>query len=169
MAGVYVPNIPPKKTIGNTGLKIIDKRIRLLNKFCYQLSQSAYLFNSEEVKLFLSNTSEISKTIGNMSKPTYADLYKESFPGYYDAYDLVMGKGKLGEFLSFFKRALNNIRTFSGTVNDSMEKKDKEIVRYLELMHQFEEHEKYTLMEYAENDENKLVFFNPKNFCCSKR
>ena len=36
--GVYVPNIPPKKTIGNTGLKIIDKRIRLLNKFCYQLS-----------------------------------------------------------------------------------------------------------------------------------
>ena len=30
-------------------------------------------------------------------------------------------------------------------------------------MHQFEEHEKYTLMEYAENDENKLVFFNPKN------
>ena len=164
--GVYVPNIPPKKTIGHTDLKIIDKRIRLLNKFCYQLSQSAYLFNSEEVKLFLSNTSEISKTIGNMSKPTYADLlekYKESFPGYYDAYDLVMGKGKLGEFLSFLKRALNNIRTFSGTVNDSMEKKDKEIVRYLELMHQFEEHEKYTLMEYAENDENKLVFFNPKN------
>ena len=47
-----------------------------------------------------------------------------------------MGKGKLGEFLAFLKRALNNIRTFSGTVNDSMEKKDKEIVRYLELMHQ---------------------------------
>ena len=30
-------------------------------------------------------------------------------------------------------------------------------------MNQFEEHEKYTLMEYAENNENKLVFFNPKN------
>ena len=79
-------------------------------------------------------------------------------------YDLILGKGKLSEFLSFLKRALINVKTFQGVVNDSLEKKDKDIKRYVELMHQFEEHEKYTLMEYAGNDENKLVFLTPKKF-----
>ena len=164
--GVYIPNVPPKKAVGNTDSKIIDKRIRLLNRFCYQLSTVNFLFESEEVKLFQSNGNEIAKAISALSKPNYQEIlekYKESFPDYYDAYDLVLGKGKLSEFNSFLKRALNNIKTFSGTVSDSMEKKEKEIERYMELMHQFEEHEKYTLMEYAENNENKLVFFNPKN------
>jgi hypothetical protein len=31
------------------------------------------------------------------------------------------------------------------------------------LVSVFTDYEKYTLMEYSENDDNKLVFFNPKN------
>lgn len=44
-----------------------------------------------------------------------------------------------------------------------MLKKDQEIENYLTLIHVFEDYEKYTLMEYTDNDESKLVFFNPKN------
>ena len=61
--GVYIPNVPPKKAVGNTDSKIIDKRIRLLNRFCYQLSTVNFLFESEEVKLFQSNGNEIAKAI----------------------------------------------------------------------------------------------------------
>ena len=93
--GVYIPNVPPKKAVGNTDSKIIDKRIRLLNRFCYQLSTVNFLFESEEVKLFQSNGNEIAKAISALSKPNYQEIlekYKESFPDYYDAYDLVLGK-----------------------------------------------------------------------------
>lgn len=170
--GVYIPNIPPKKVFGVTESKIIDKRIRLLNNFCYKLSTFKYLFNCEETKLFQSGGGEVAKAISSLPKMSYNDMlerFKEAFPDFYDAYDLILGKGKLSEFLSFLKRALNNVKTFHGVVDDSLEKKDKDIKRYVDLMHEFEEHEKYTLMEYAGNDENKLVFFNPKNSDLSEK
>ncbi len=44
-----------------------------------------------------------------------------------------------------------------------MEKKQMEIENYLSLISVFSDYEKYTLLEYSENDDNKLVFFNPKN------
>lgn len=44
-----------------------------------------------------------------------------------------------------------------------MQKKQMESENYLYLISSFSDFEKYTLMEYAENDYNKVVFFNPKN------
>ena len=44
-----------------------------------------------------------------------------------------------------------------------MLKKQQEIENYLCLISMFSDYEKYTLMEYADNDYNKVVFFNPKN------
>jgi hypothetical protein len=44
-----------------------------------------------------------------------------------------------------------------------MIKKQQEIDNYLCLISVFSDYEKYTLLEYSENDDNKLVFFNPKN------
>jgi hypothetical protein len=34
---------------------------------------------------------------------------------------------------------------------------------YQTMMTIFSDYEKYTLLEYADNQDNKLVFFNPKN------
>jgi hypothetical protein len=44
-----------------------------------------------------------------------------------------------------------------------MTKKQQEIENYICLISMFNDYEKYTLMEYSENDDNKLIFFNPKN------
>jgi hypothetical protein len=44
-----------------------------------------------------------------------------------------------------------------------MEKKQMEIENYMTLISVFSDYEKYTLLEYSENDDSKLVFFNPKN------
>lgn len=50
-----------------------------------------------------------------------------------------------------------------------MQKKQQESDNYLYLISSFSDFEKYTLMEYADNDYNKVVFFNPKNSdLCSK-
>lgn len=52
---------------------------------------------------------------------------------------------------------------FKDVVQNAMQKKQQEIENYLCLISMFSDYEKYTLMEYAENDYNKVVFFNPKN------
>ncbi len=44
-----------------------------------------------------------------------------------------------------------------------MQKKQLEIENYLCLISMLSDYEKYTLMEYADNDYNKVVFFDPKN------
>lgn len=111
--GVYVPNIPPKKTLGSTDDDTIETRMRLLNSFCYKISKISYLFDSEEVKLFQGNSPDISKALEKLPSLKYAEIYekyKAAFPDYYEAYDLILGKGKLKEFQGFLKRTLTNIK-----------------------------------------------------------
>jgi len=44
-----------------------------------------------------------------------------------------------------------------------MEKKQQEIDNYNCLISVFSDYEKYTLVEYTDNDDSKLIFYNPKN------
>ena len=111
--GVYIPNIPPKKAVGNLETSVINSRTRLLNVFCQKLSQFTFLFESEEVKLFQSDQPEIAKVLEKMPNLNYEEIlekYREAFPDYYEAYDVILGKGKLTEFLHFLKRTLTNIK-----------------------------------------------------------
>lgn len=164
--GIYIPNVPPKKSIGNLENQYIDARMRLLNEFCLRLSKFPFLFESEEVKLFQTTTSDVTKALDKLPKLKYQDIlekYKVAFPDFSEGYDLILGQTKAKELLMFLKKTLKNIKTFREMVADVEKKTTSEISKYLELLHQFEEHEKYVLLEYADNDESKLVFFNPKN------
>ncbi|MCQ2818418.1 MAG: hypothetical protein MJ252_14215 [archaeon] len=87
-------------------------RCRLLNNFLKRLSKIPYLFESEEVKLFISNTHDLPKALDKMPKKTYGDMYltyKKLYPKYYASYDLVMGKGKIETFQNFSKKLLHSI------------------------------------------------------------
>lgn len=165
--GVYIPNVPPKKAVGNTDIKVIDKRVRMLNLFCYKLSTLEYLFTSEEVKLFQSAGADVAKNIQCLSKLTYEkikDKYVQSFPNYYSGYDLLLGLNRLNDFTNYLKTYQTNIRNFHESVNRNYEKKAHQIERYIQLISDFEQHEKCTLIEYIENqNEDKLVFANPQN------
>ena len=44
-----------------------------------------------------------------------------------------------------------------------VQKKEKEIENYNTLLSVFTDYEKYTLLEYSDNQDDKLIFFNPKN------
>ena len=67
------------------------------------------------------------------------------------------------EFSAFLKKTLKNLQTFHEVVSTCVEKRNQEIVQYIALMHQMEEYEKYVLMEYSDNNETKLILFNPQN------
>lgn len=59
--GVYIPNIPPKKAVGNLESKIINYRMKILNKFCSRICKNKHLQTSEEFTTFLSNATDVEK------------------------------------------------------------------------------------------------------------
>ena len=111
--GIFIPAIPPKKAVGNLDDDTIETRMRLLNSFCHKLSKSSFLFESEEVKLFQANSPDVSKALDKLKPHNDGEIlekYKAAFPDYYEAYDLILGKGKLKEFQGFLKKTLTNIK-----------------------------------------------------------
>lgn len=84
--GVYIPNIPPKKAVGNLDKKTIDIRMKLLNKFCMKLAKFRELSNSEEMKAFLSDSGDSIKSLDSLKSENYEELvekYKRAFPDFY--------------------------------------------------------------------------------------
>ena len=170
--GVYIPNIPPKKVVGNLEKKNIDKRIRLLNKFCLKLSKYPFIYSSDEVILFQSHGPDVGKALEKSPKVKYPEMleqYKSAFPNYDESYDLILGKSKMVEFSGFLKKTLKNLHAFHEVVSACVEKRSQEIVQYISLMHQMEEYEKYVLMEYSDNNESKLILFNPQNTALNEK
>jgi hypothetical protein len=164
--GVYIPNIPGKKVIKNTETKTINMRMRLINRFLDKLSKIKYLYNSEEMQLIKSSTSECAKNIDKLKKLSYLEKlerYQSAFPDYYENYDVILGKGKVNEFYQFLKTCQSNLHNFAKAIQNALVKRELEKLKYIELLSSFQEYEKYNIMEYADNDDNKLVFFNPNN------
>ena len=169
--GIYVPNIPPKVAIGNLDADIIAYRIRLLNRFCLELSNFKYLYESEECKLFQSNTPDIAKVIEKLPKLSYKqmlDNYKMAFPDYNESYDILVGKGKINEFLAFMKKTLINLKNFHETISKTVEKRESEIEKYIELIKNLKEYESNNILSYS-NEEEKLVFANSNNNSISEK
>ena len=51
--GLYVPPVPPKRSTGNTNTEFVEGRCFYLNMFYKQLVRCPYLFESEELQLFV--------------------------------------------------------------------------------------------------------------------
>lgn len=71
------------------------------------------LFESEEVKLFQAVNPDIAKALEKLPPHNDGEIlekYRTAFPEYYEAYDLILGKGKLKEFQGFLKKTLTNIK-----------------------------------------------------------
>lgn len=161
--GVYVPRIPPKQITGNMDRKNIKTRMRLLNRFCLNLSSIDYLYNSEEAEIFKKNTGDIASTIDKIQPLNYSDLlakYREVFPNTNENYDIIIGKGKIREFDLFLKKSLKNIDTFQKSVDTAAEKKEIEKKKYCELIQGFTEYEKKNMSIYADENEGALIFTN---------
>lgn len=79
--GIYVPNIPHKKIVGNMDNEFISLRLKLINKFCLKISQLPHLFNSEELMFFL-KADDVEKTLNKLPKEGYDEIlmkYKKVF------------------------------------------------------------------------------------------
>ena len=162
--GVFIPRIPPKKITGNMEPKIIKTRMRLLNRFCLNISNIDYLYRAEETNIFKNNIPDVANAISKLPELSYNEILtrmKEAFPEYNENYDVIVGKSKLNEFDNFLKKATNNIVEFQTSVNSAAEKREIEKKKYLEIIKGFSNYEKDNMMSYADNNESSLIFYNP--------
>ena len=162
--GIYIPRIPPKKITGNQDPNIIKTRMRLLNRFCLNLSNIDYLYKAEETTIFKNNIPEVANSINKLPELSYGDLLsrmKEAFPEFNENYDIIVGKSKITEFDVFLKKCQKNIEEFKNSVNSACEKRELERKQYLEMIQGFTNYEKDNMISYTDSNETSLIFTNP--------
>jgi hypothetical protein len=162
--GIYIPRIPPKKITGNQDPSMIKTRMRLLNRFCLNLSNIDYLYKAEETNIFRNNVPDVANAINKLPELNYSDMLirmREAFPEFNENYDIIVGKSKITEFDQFLKKCQKNIEEFQNSVNMASEKREIEKKQYLEMINGFSNYEKNNMISYADNNENSLIFCNP--------
>ena len=154
--------------MGNLEKKVIEMRTRVINDFCHKISKFKFILDSEELKLFLIRCNDVSKAIYNLPKLNYEEIllrYNKAFSDIIDKIDEDNEKSikKVNDAIPFMKKVILNLKGFKNSIISTEENKEKEINYYYDLMNVFENFEKDALLEYVNNDEDKLVFSNPKN------
>ena len=169
--GLYIPNLPPKLTMGNLEKKVIEMRTRVINDFCHKISKFEFILDSDELQIFLIRCNDVSKSISNLPKLNYDEIlarYKKIFSDVVQKLEeenceLENYVKKINDAIPFMKKMLLNLKGFKKSIISTEENKEKEINYYYDLMNVFRNFEKLTLMEYVNNDKDKLVFSNPAN------
>ena len=164
--GVFIPNIPHKKTMGNTDKEIVGLRIEMINRFLKKLSKIDYLFNSDEMELFLQNSNNVPKTLDNIKEDTFEELlkrYSSTFTDYDDNFDTSTGKSVQDEFAKKLNENYPKLRSFRAFIAQAKERFKEVQKNYLAVISDLSIYEKEIISTFVNNDENKLVFFNMKN------
>ena len=164
--GIFIPNIPHKKKIGSTEKEIVGLRIEMINRFLKKLSKIDYLFNSDEMELFLQNSSNVAKTLDNIKGDSYEELlkkYNSIFTDYDDNFDTVAGKTEQDAFAKKLAENYPKLKAFRTLVAEARQRYKDVQENYIAVINLLSLYEKETVNNYVNNDENKLVFFNMKN------
>ena len=121
--GIYIPRIPPKKITGNTDPSVIKTRMRLLNRFCLNLSNIEYLYKAEETNIFRNNVPDVANAINKLPELNYSDMLarmREAFPEFNENYDVIVGKSKISEFKGFSDYEKNNMMSYADNNENSL-------------------------------------------------
>ena len=164
--GVFIPNIPHKKKVANKSQRIITMRVEMINRFLKKLCKLDYLVNSEEMELFLQNSSSVTKTLEGVKVEPYDELlkkYSSAFTDYDENFDTQAGKEDQEKFGKKLNDIHQKIKNFRAIVANAKERYKDDQENYLNVINMLSLYEKESLNSFVNNDENKLIFFNMKN------
>jgi len=164
--GVFIPNIPHKKTMGNKDKEIIGMRVEMINRFLKKLSKIDYLFNTDEMVLFLQNSNNVPKTLDSIKNDSYEDLlkkYASAFTDYDDKFETCEVTTQQDEFAKKLNENYPRLRAFRTFIFQEKERFKDVQQNYLNVINLLSMYEKKNVTTFVNNDENKLVFFNMKN------
>lgn len=156
--GIIIPSISLKENI--------EMRIDMLNAFCKKIYQKNYLFNSEEVNIFLKQSNDWVKNLNSLEKLNYERLIKKYsgiFTSFDDNFDTQYEKGEQDKFYKDLKENLTNLENIKNLFFSSLEKYKLNHSHYNTIENIFSLYEKDLLSEYSNNDGSKFIFLNNNN------
>ena len=109
----YVPNFPLRNEVSDDNSKIIseEKKMKLLNHFLKQISESKHICESEVTKAFLSNPSEYAINASKAKKETYMEIsekYLATFKGFVnDPSEIDKKKNFINNYVKTLQSTLN--------------------------------------------------------------
>ena len=169
--GVFIPNIPHKKTIGSTDKGTVELRIEQINRFLKKLSKIDYLFKSDEMELFLQNSSNIPKILDNIKEESYQEKlkkYSQVFVDYDENFDTIAGKTDQENFSKQLSIIYQNLRAFKNFIQGERERYSVFQKQYLAILNLLSFYEKDVIKNLIGENDDKLVLFNPQNIDISK-
>ena len=169
--GVFIPNIPHKKTIGSTDKGTVELRIEQINRFLKKLSNIDYLFKSDEMELFLQNSSNIPKILDNIKEESYQEKlkkYSQVFVDYDENFDTIAGKTDQENFSKQLSIIYQNLRAFKNFIQGERERYSVFQKQYLAILNLLSFYEKDVIKNLIGENDDKLVLFNPQNIDISK-
>ena len=169
--GVFIPNIPHKKTIGSTDKGTVELRIEQINRFLKKLINIDYLFKSDEMELFLQNSSNIPKILDNIKEESYQEKlkkYSQVFVDYDENFDTIAGKTDQENFSKQLSIIYQNLRAFKNFIQGEKERYSVFQKQYLAILNLLSFYEKDVIKNLIGENDDKLVLFNPQNIDISK-
>ena len=169
--GVFIPNIPHKKTIGSTDKGTVELRIEQINRFLKKLSNIDYLFKSDEMELFLQNSSNIPKILDNVKEESYQEKlkkYSQVFVDYDENFDTIAGKTDQENFSKQLSIIYQNLRAFKNFIQGEKERYSVFQKQYMAILNLLSFYEKDVIKNLIGENDDKLVLFNPQNIDISK-
>jgi len=172
--GLYIPSLPHKQLIGETNKEVVDMRIEMINRFLLKIINLDYIKNTEEFNLFLTvNNEDIEKVLKKFNTLNYSDLlnkYINIFGDIPKNFNFEIVKINQQKFVDFLKYNLEKLNTSRKIIKILKNQFNKNNESYLSTINMFTLYEKEILNKLIdENNENKLIFFNPKNVnLCNK-
>ena len=135
----YVPNFPLRKDTPEENDKIIseEKKMKLLNHFLKQISESSYLCECAITKTFISNSVDYANAVNKAKKESYMDIsekYLETFKNYvYDQRELDKKTIFIKNFVKTLQTTLSRFLVIGNIVLKEMFniKREQNTINYL--------------------------------------
>ena len=156
--GIVIPNLSLKENL--------DIRVNMLNSFCSKLYQIKYLFDSEEVKIFLKESNDYNKSLNSLEKQNYDSILKKYsgiFIAYDDNFDAQYEKVEQDKFYKNLIDNFNNLGQLKNLIFTTREKYKLNHNSFNIIENIFSLYETDLLKNYSNNDDSKLIFSNKNN------
>jgi hypothetical protein len=156
--GIVIPNLSLKENL--------DIRVNMLNSFCSKLYQIKYLFDSEEVKIFLKESNDYNKSLNSLEKKNYDSILKKYsgiFIAYDDNFDAQYEKVEQDKFYKNLTDNFNNLGQLKNLIYTTREKYKLNHNYFNIIENIFSLYETDLLKNYSNNDDSKLIFLNKNN------
>jgi sorting nexin-1/2 len=167
--GVPVPQVPPKKAIGNKDVTFIQDRTFYLQRFLRKLARFQFIIESPEMQAFCRpQGGDVEKALGRMLPMSTIQLYDRikaltDVDTDVENYLKETSAAKINTFNIFIRQiepVLNNIKN---DLSRYLMSKQRSIQAYGEMAKFTQRYEELNVTHYMDMNPDKLIFTNPND------